>query len=175
MNIKDRINEYSDVVLSVDEAIDLILCGGEIKDVRVSDTEECTLFNEHAYSLLRSDCELLDNKYDVVTVDEYHQNKIDTWFMPDDYKTLDVLPYVLSLCTTPIEVQRVQEEYKLFKERDLDNVLRFFIYLVSYLRENRIVWGVGRGSSVASYILFLIGVHKIDSIRYSLDIKEFLK
>jgi DNA polymerase III alpha subunit len=95
--------------------------------------------------------------------------------MPDNYKTLDVLPYVLSLCTTPIEVQRVQEEYKLFKERDLDNVLRFFIYLVSYLRENRIVWGVGRGSSVASYILFLIGVHKIDSIRYSLDIKEFLK
>jgi DNA polymerase III alpha subunit len=43
------------------------------------------------------------------------------------------------------------------------------------MRENDIVWGVGRGSSVASYTLYLIGVHKIDSIKYELDINEFLK
>ena len=35
--------------------------------------------------------------------------------------------------------------------------------------------GVGRGSSVASYILYLIGVHRIDSIKYNLDWKEFLR
>jgi DNA polymerase III alpha subunit len=86
-----------------------------------------------------------------------------------------VLAHVISLCSTQAEIERVNKEYELFKERELDDVLRFFIYLVDYLRENSIVWGVGRGSSVASYILFLIGVHKIDSMRYSLDIKEFLK
>ena len=32
------------------------------------------------------------------------------------------------------------------------------------MRENNIVWGVGRGSPVASYVLFLIGVHRINSI-----------
>jgi DNA polymerase III alpha subunit len=37
------------------------------------------------------------------------------------------------------------------------------------------VWGVGRGSSVASYVLFLIGVHRIDSMKYNLDYKEFLR
>jgi DNA polymerase III alpha subunit len=48
-------------------------------------------------------------------------------------------------------------------------------YLVDTLRKNNVVWGVGRGSSVASYILYLIGVHKVDSIKYNLDINEFLK
>jgi DNA polymerase III alpha subunit len=48
-------------------------------------------------------------------------------------------------------------------------------YIVDTLRANNIVWGVGRGSSVASYVLHLIGVHKIDSIKYSIPIEEFFK
>ena len=43
------------------------------------------------------------------------------------------------------------------------------------LKTNSIVWGVGRGSSVASYVLFLLGVHKIDSVKYNLDWREFLR
>jgi len=48
-------------------------------------------------------------------------------------------------------------------------------YVVDTLRSNSIVWGVGRGSSVASYVLFIIGVHKIDSVKYKLAINEFFK
>jgi DNA polymerase III alpha subunit len=55
------------------------------------------------------------------------------------------------------------------------DLLFYLKYLVDTMRENKIVWGVGRGSSVASYVLYLIGVHKIDSIKYELDINEFLK
>ncbi len=174
MDTTNRLNEYSDLILSVDEVVDLILCGGTLDRVRISDSEEHTLFNDNAYSVLRTDAAILNDNYDI-TVDEYHRSNIDTWFMPDNYKTLDVLPHVLSLCKTQTEIDRVEEEYKLYKERNLDDILRFFIYLVDHLRENKVVWGVGRGSSVASYILFLIGVHKIDSIRYSLDITEFIK
>ena len=47
--------------------------------------------------------------------------------------------------------------------------------LVDVSKENNIVLGVGRGSSVASYILYLLGIHKVDSLAYNLDIKEFLK
>jgi DNA polymerase III alpha subunit len=43
------------------------------------------------------------------------------------------------------------------------------------MRANNIVWGVGRGSSVASYVLFLIGIHKVDSLYYDLPIEEFLR
>ena len=55
------------------------------------------------------------------------------------------------------------------------DVLRYLKYLVDTMRKHKIVWGVGRGSSVASYCLFLIGVHRVDSVLYQLDIKEFLK
>ena len=54
-------------------------------------------------------------------------------------------------------------------------LLKYLKYLVDTMRNNNIVWGVGRGSSVASFVLFLIGVHKINSLYYDLPIEEFLK
>ena len=97
------------------------------------------------------------------------------WFMPDDYKKLDIAQYVLDLCSTDEELQRVAEELLLYQERDMFDVLRFLKYFVDTMREKNLVWGVGRGSSVSSYVLFLLGVHKIDSIYFGLDVKEFLK
>ena len=43
------------------------------------------------------------------------------------------------------------------------------------MRDNGVIWGVGRGSSVASYVLYLIGIHKVDSMYYDLPINEFLR
>jgi len=97
------------------------------------------------------------------------------WFMPSDYKALDVQNWVLNKCTTDKEIARCAEELIEFKKRDMNNLLRYMIYLVDFMRENNIVWGVGRGSSVASYVLYLIGVHKIDSIQYGLDWREFMR
>ena len=97
------------------------------------------------------------------------------WHMPEEYQQLDVAAYVLGLCKEDHELQRVGEELLLYQERNLFDLLRYLKYLVDTLRSNNIVWGVGRGSSVSSYVLFLLGVHKIDSIFYSLDIEEFLK
>ena len=71
--------------------------------------------------------------------------------------------------------ERLIEEIELFRQHNMTDLLRYLKYLVDTMREHNIVWGVGRGSSVASYCLYLIGVHKIDSIKYNLDIKEFLK
>ena len=101
------------------------------------------------------------------------------WFMPDKYKNIDVLDYLIDLpqfrgCKTP-EWDRVQEELKAFRERDMIPLLRYMIYLVDFMRENNIVWGVGRGSSVASYVLYLIGIHRINSIHFDLDWHEFLR
>ena len=97
------------------------------------------------------------------------------WFMPDEYKTLNVHNYVLTKCTTQEETARCAEELAEFDGRGMINLLRYMIYLVDYMRENDIVWGVGRGSSVASYVLYLIGVHRINSIQYDLDWREFLR
>jgi DNA polymerase III alpha subunit len=70
---------------------------------------------------------------------------------------------------------RVKTELILYKKLGLYKLLQFLIYLVDIMRENKIVWGVGRGSSVASYVLYLIGIHKINSLKYNLDINEFLR
>ena len=62
-----------------------------------------------------------------------------------------------------------------FEKRGLNDVLRYVIYLVDTMRKHNIVWGVGRGSSVASYVLYIIGIHRINSIQYELDWQEFLR
>ena len=98
------------------------------------------------------------------------------WFMPQEYKELDVYTFVMNNAGDDLaELERVEEELAQFKVRGMNNLLRYMIYLVDFMRENDIVWGVGRGSSVASYVLYLIGVHRIDSIQYGLDWREFLR
>jgi DNA polymerase III alpha subunit len=100
------------------------------------------------------------------------------WFMPDKYKDINVYEYVLGKAETPCpqHVQdRIWEEMEAYKERDMHNLLRYMIYLVDFMRENNIVWGVGRGSSVASYVLYVIGVHRVNSIQFELDWREFLR
>jgi DNA polymerase-3 subunit alpha len=95
--------------------------------------------------------------------------------MPEKYKQLDIAEHVLSLCTTDVELQRCGQELMLFQERNLFDLLRYLVYLVDVMRENRLIWGVGRGSSVASYVLYKLGVHKINSLYYELDPAEFLR
>jgi DNA polymerase III alpha subunit len=110
-----------------------------------------------------------------IEVDEYHKRNQSNWRMPEKYKQLDIAEYLLKLCTTDAELQRVGTELLLYQERNMFDLLRFLVYIVDTMRNNGIVWGVGRGSSVASYVLYLIGVHKIDSLYYDLDIAEFLR
>jgi len=106
---------------------------------------------------------------------EYKEYCVSTWSMPDSYNNIDLDKYFADKITTIEQAERVSLELVMFEERGLQIVLRFIIYLVDTMREHNIVWGVGRGSSIASYCLYLIGLHKIDSIKYQLDIKEFLK
>lgn len=105
----------------------------------------------------------------------WHDNNQKLWLMPDQYKQMDILNWLLDQCTGETELQRVAEEFLLYHEHDMIDLLRYLKYLVDTMRDNNIVWGVGRGSSVASFILYLIGVHKINSITYSLDVKEFIR
>ena len=95
--------------------------------------------------------------------------------MPDEYKDLDIAKHVLSLCNTNAELQRCGAELLLYQERDLFDLLRYLKYMVDLMTANKVVWGVGRGSSVSSYVLYKLGVHRIDSLYYNLDIEEFLR
>lgn len=108
-------------------------------------------------------------------IKSFDKNNQETWLMPPEYKNFPIKEYLLKFCVTNEEIERVMLELQKFEKHKMLDVLRFLKFLVDKMRENNVVWGVGRGSSVASYCLFLLGVHKIDSLKYRLDINEFLK
>jgi DNA polymerase III alpha subunit len=109
------------------------------------------------------------------TIEEFDKRLQSNWYMPDEYKNLDIAQWILDQCQTDSERQRVGEELLLYLDRNLFQLLQYLKYLVDTMRKHNIVWGVGRGSSVASYVLYLIGVHRINSMYYDLDIEEFLR
>jgi DNA polymerase III alpha subunit len=99
---------------------------------------------------------------------------ITNWNIPDEYYP-NLTEMLYGMCETEVQTNRVSQELELYIKHGMYDVLHVMKYIVDTLRANNVVWGVGRGSSVASYVLFLIGVHKIDSIKYSLPIEEFFK
>lgn len=118
---------------------------------------------------------LIEYRSSNLTIENFDAEQSSNWFMPEEYKTLDIAKFVLDQCQTQEELQRAGEELLLFQERELFPLLRYLKFLVDTMRKNNIVWGVGRGSSVASFVLFLIGCHKINSLYYDIPISEFLK
>lgn len=96
------------------------------------------------------------------------------WCIPQEYKSLDIEKYLIEICPKDNQ-DRLTQEMTLYKKYNMISLLKTVKYIVDTLRKNEIVWGVGRGSSVASYALFLLGVHKIDSVKYNLPLEEFFK
>ena len=109
-----------------------------------------------------------------ISVKQFDSNLQKGWFMPENYCP-DLIQQIYGMCESDEQKDRVSLELELFIQYGMLDLLYYLKYLVDTMRDNKIVWGVGRGSSVASYVLYLIGVHKIDSLKYKLDIKEFLK
>ena len=107
-------------------------------------------------------------------ISEFDAENQKDWFIPDEYKNMNIWIYTLDKWDD-IEMTRVCEELTLYDKYGIIDVLKVCVYIVDTLRKNNLVWGVGRGSSVSSYVLYLLGIHKVDSIRYGLDINEFLK
>jgi DNA polymerase III alpha subunit len=171
-----NINEYGAVFVEPDELFEH-LYSGKIKSLKNLYLDKTTVvqFNQ-ALDLNRDNLVPLQEwqqpQEDVAFFDEANQC---TWFMPEEYQKFPIHQWLIDQCNTEEERARVDEELLLFIQYDMFDLLFYLKYLVDTMRENKIVWGVGRGSSVASYVLFLIGVHKINSIKYKLDINEFLK
>ena len=149
------------ILCTEDQGIELLYRGRSLYNIPFVDVDK---FN--------SLCEQLDIEQLVNEIDYSKEFNI-----PQHYKQIDVEQYVrnLSRNLTPDGQNRVEMELELFRARKLIPILQLLIYIVDTMRKHNLVWGVGRGSSVASYCLYLIGVHKIDSVKYNLDIKEFLK
>lgn len=169
-----KYNDHGQVIATTQDLCDLLYKDPNILLTRFL-VEDTATFNQSVKELHYDTGLLTPVVCSRMPVTEFDQLQQSNWYMPAQYKELDIAKWVLDQCSTPEQLQRVGQELILYQERDLFTLLQYLKYLVDTLRANDIVWGVGRGSSVASYVLYLIGVHKIDSIRYELEIEEFLK
>lgn len=173
-----KFDQYGQLLITSDELVDELYRNPDLK------IENFQLLDPEAYNIAVGDLHLdypqirrylpLDYREEV-TQELFDHVQQQVWHMPPEYLELDIAQHVLGLCTTQEELQRVGEELLLYQERDLFNLLRYLKYFVDTMRKNHVVWGLGRGSSTASYVLYLLGVHKINSLYYDLPIEEFLK
>jgi DNA polymerase III alpha subunit len=170
-------NNYSEMIFSEDDVCDLIMQGrdsaslaGMLVDANVN-LEKASLLLDCIPALINYNT-LNDS---AESLEEFDRRLQQTWYMPEEYQQLDIAQHILGLCKTEAELQRCGHELLLYQERDLFNLLRFLKYLVDIMTKNCVIWGVGRGSSVSSYVLYKLGVHRIDSMFYELDVEEFLR
>lgn len=171
-----RVNEYGQVSRTEKEIIDLLYKNPEldIKSINVEDEATVDRFNQSA-RVCDFDVFLHTAQQINLSVEEFDRKNQSHWFIPEEYKEFDILSWLYDQCTTQEQKDRVSLELELFVKHGMYDLLVCLKYLVDIFREKNIVWGVGRGSSVASYCLYLLSVHKVDSIKYNLDIHEFLK
>ena len=161
------------IVLNESDLIDLIMQGRDLDSISGAlvdnsvDLEAAAYWLEHVPKMV-----YWTEPAEQLSFDHLQQSR---WHMPEEYKQLDIAELVISLCDTPEKLQRAGHELLLYQERGLFDLLRYLKYLVDVMRDNHVIWGVGRGSSVASYVLYLLGVHRIDSMYYDLNAQEFLR
>jgi DNA polymerase III alpha subunit len=165
-----RLDKFRLPVYSSSDILELLYQGRSdvLNSLLVDDDEDVRLYNLNSDSPLQLYQELdMDLK-------EFDQSLQQNWLMPEEYKKMDIEGFLVDSCPKE-HYQRLIEELQEYRQRNMLDLLRWLKYFVDTCRTNNVVWGVGRGSSVASYVLYLIGVHKIDSIKYNLDWREFLR
>ena len=169
-------NNYGEIIFNDNDVADLLMQGRDINSLNGM-LVDSTVNIEKIVEFVDD----FPNKfvcYNYVNdqlIPEWDHVKQQNWHMPQEYKDMDIAQYILDLCTSEAELQRCGEELLLYQEKDLFNLLKFLKYLVDIMKANNVIWGVGRGSSVASFVLYKMGVHRINSMFYKLHISEFLR
>jgi len=169
-----NLDEFSRSVINDVELAELLYINPEreISDIPITNPEK---YNAAIKSLYLDWNPLQKLEPLDISVNEFHKRNQQIWFMPQEYLDMDIAKWILDQCQDQNELQRAGQELLEYAERDLLPLLQYLKYLVDTMRKNNIVWGVGRGSSVASFVLYLIGVHRIHSLRNNLEFTEFMR
>jgi DNA polymerase III alpha subunit len=171
-----NLTAYGEVILSEQDIVQGLYSGKitSLDNLNIVDTNLVEQFNQARKQNADPFPELEVFEQTIKSLEDFDKTNQQKWFMPDDYFP-NIVEHLYGLCNTKEEEERVSLELELFIQHGMFELLVYLKYLVDTMRSNGVVWGVGRGSSVASYVLYLLGVHKVNSIKYDLDIHEFLK
>ena len=170
---KTVINEFGQSVLTTQQALHCVLNGLDITNVDFVDKEIKKKFIDNYEQIYYHSANVVD--LHGVDPELFHTINTGVWNVPERYMQIDIESFLHDKCSSEAEHSRVANELNLYRKYDLMTMLNVCMYIVDTFRSNGIIWGVGRGSSVASFCLYLIGIHRVNSLQYQLDINEFLK
>lgn len=165
------------VIMTTDGLSDMIVKQQPISGLLAEDCDATQKYNKYNNNPESDGLIIYTEEIANQTAEEFDSSATVSWKTPKNYQITDeeLSFWLFDQCSTEDERDRVYLELNIYEERGLYPLLKHLIYLVDHFRRNGIVWGVGRGSSVSSFVLYLIGIHKVDPIKYDLDIKDFLK
>jgi len=171
-------DEYGNCLFATKEALDLIYSGESINQMMLDDPTETSRYNANAthFELDRILKPLQIN----MPVDEYHALLSSTWLIPENYANMDIEVYLTNQLiqrklNSDLYIGRLADELTEYRDRNMIQILLYLVYAMDVCKEVNLVTGIGRGSSVSSLVLYLIGTHHIDPVKYNLSYKEFLR
>lgn len=170
-----RLDKYSNPIFSEDDIFNALYKGHDISDADIIFVED------RNHEILQLEEATGHRFFEPIQSPTLTPEQVDLayqeqWNMPEEYKTLDIEAWLREQSPPwDPEATRLEEELEAYKARNMLDLLRWLKYFVDTCSKEGVVWGIGRGSSVASYVLYLIGVHSIDPIKYNLDWQEFLR
>jgi len=167
-------DQYGQQFLTEDELVKMIHINPDLDITNVL-MDDPRLFNYWNKTLYAGYSNINKHIQLDIPVDEFDRISQAKWNMPEQYNKFDIVGWLVEQCQTQQQINRVAQELVLYDERNLMSLLQFLKYMITMFRKHNIVWGVGRGSSVSSYVLYLLGVHKVDSMMYNLDVADFLR
>lgn len=174
VDLQDRVLRYDGVSVIHPDGLAAAMLAGVPPD-RLRLTEHSTdslLFN--------------DNAPEQVTTDVDEPVRLDfSWHLPAPYLDLNLYEAVgaafearlpsLSYTAEQQEValDRLAAELEEVERRGMVQFVKTIIYVLDTFRQEGVIWGVGRGSSCASYVLFTLGLHSVDPVLYNVPMSEF--
>ena len=105
------------------------------------------------------------------------------WNIPQEYADIDLREFIsaefekiaVGLSEKDLEkaCDRIFLELEEIERRGLTELFKTIIFVLKRFKEENVIWGVGRGSSCASYILYILGLHSVDCLKYDIPLTEF--
>ena len=103
------------------------------------------------------------------------------WNIPKKYLKLDIEELAaekfaeMGFDGNTVYEDRLVWELGQMRKQEMYPFIRCLVYVIDEFRKHDILWGVGRGSSCSSLVMFILGINRVDPIKYNIDPKEFFK
>lgn len=174
--LNDRILRFDGVSIVAPSIVSKVLSSGiPISKLRVTeDTAEVRLFNGQVPEA---------DQLKVATVEPINIDM--AWQLPKEYANMDLAGEIARRFINRLpelaytEDQDLQAAHRVMAETDeickrgMVEFTKTVIYVIDEFKKQGVVWGVGRGSSCASYVLFILGLHVVDCIKLDVPMSEF--